>query len=76
MEREGFVAGGGVVVLSLYNVEAHSLSPFIRECIVRVVRVEGCVRGSWGVSASSGKEKREGREEEPEGEPVRGRVRA
>ena len=50
---------------SLEYVEEHSLSPFIRECIVRVVRVEGCVRGPWGVSASSGKEKREGREEEP-----------
>ena len=46
---------------SLEYVEEHSLSPFIRECIVRVVRVEGCVRGSWGVSASSGKEKREKR---------------
>jgi hypothetical protein len=47
---------------SLDNVEEHSLSPFIRECIVRVVRVEGCVRGSWGVSASSGKERTEKRE--------------
>ena len=75
MERHGFVAGGGVSSPSLDNVEEHSLSPFIRECIVRVVRVEGCVRGSWGVAAS-GKERRERREEEPEGEPVRGRVRA
>ena len=49
---------------SLEYVEEHSLSPFIRECIVRVVRVEGCVRGSWGVAAS-GKERRERREEEP-----------
>ena len=64
MERQGFGAGGGVSAPSLDNVEEHSLSPFIRECIVRVVRVEGCVRGSWGVSASSGKEKKERREEE------------
>ena len=57
---------------SLEYVEEHSLSPFIRECIVRVVRVEGCVRGPWGVSASSGKEKSEEGEEEPvEGERVR-----
>ena len=63
-------AGGGVVVLSWYNVEAHSLSPFIRKCIVRVVRVEG-----WSIVAASGKERggRGGRKE-PEGES--GRVRA
>jgi hypothetical protein len=64
VERQGFGAGGGVSAPSLDNVEEHSLSPFIRECIVRVVRVERCVRGPWGVSAS-GKERREGREEEP-----------
>ena len=57
MESQVRGAGGGVVVLSLYNVEVHSLSPFIRKCIVRVVRVEGCVRGPWGVAAS-GKERR------------------
>ena len=58
MESQGCDAGGGVSAPSLDNVEEHSLSPFIRECIVRVVRVEGCVRGSWGVAAS-GKERRE-----------------
>jgi len=68
VERQGFVAGGRrLCPPSLDNVEVHSLSPFIRECIVRVVRVEGCVRGSWGVSASSGKEKSEEGEEEPHG---------
>jgi len=45
VESQGCGAGGGVSALSLYNVEAHSLSPFIRKCIVRVVRVEGCGRG-------------------------------
>jgi hypothetical protein len=58
VESQGCDAGGGVSAPSLYNVEEHSLSPFIRECIVRVVRVEGCVRGPWGVSAS-GKERME-----------------
>ena len=45
MESQGCDAGGGVSAPSLYNVEMHSLSQFIRKCIVRVVRVEGCVSG-------------------------------
>ena len=72
MERQGFGAGGGVSAPSWDNVEVHSLSPFRRECIVRGVGgdVEGCGRGPWGVAAS-GKERREGRKEEPEGESGR-----
>ena len=61
MESQGCDAGGGVSAPSLYNVEAHSLSPFRRACIVRVVRVEGCGRGPWGVAARAAREEGKGR---------------